>query len=119
MKKVAFITGHLDLSSSEFELHYRQRISDLYNQGFSFVVGDARGCDTMAQDYLKRIGATCIVYHMFENPRNNPSNFMLMGGYKNDEERDLAMHEVSSITIGWVRSGREKSGTAKNLARIR
>ena len=34
-----------------------------------------------------------------------------------DEERDLAMSCASTDDIAWVRSGREKSGTAKNINR--
>jgi len=40
-----------------------------------------------------------------------------MGGFTTDDERDAAMTMASDADIAWVRPGRKKSGTAKNLAR--
>lgn len=53
---------------------------------------------------------------MFDKPRFN-LGFKTSGGYKNDEERDAAMTKNSNYDIAWVRPGKEKSGTAKNLER--
>jgi len=53
---------------------------------------------------------------MFEKPRNN-AGFMMRGGYTSDNSRDKAMTTESNADIAWVRPGREKSGTAKNLKR--
>ena len=58
-----------------------------------------------------------VVFHMFDNPRNNAGGFSTAGGFKNDKERDAAMTNNSDADIAWVRPGREKSGTAKNLSR--
>ncbi|BAZ40360.1 hypothetical protein NIES4101_63210 [Calothrix sp. NIES-4101] len=41
-------------------------------QNECFVVGDARGTDTLAQQYLWGRTEAVIVYHMFTSPRNNP-----------------------------------------------
>ena len=57
------------------------------------------------------------VYHMFESPRNNYGGYTTVGGFNSDSEGDEAMTAVSDEDIAWVRPGREKSGTAKNLAR--
>jgi hypothetical protein len=53
---------------------------------------------------------------MFENPRHN-CGFDSVGGFRTDKARDEAMTENSNKDIAWVRPGREKSGTAKNLKR--
>ena len=116
-KKIALITGHLSLNQEEFDKYYKLSIDKFISEGYEFVVGDARGCDTIAQNYLFKMKVKYTVYHMFDVPRNNPNNAKLVGGFSGDSERDLAMHNNSSITIGWVREGREKSGTAKNLNR--
>jgi hypothetical protein len=119
---ITYISGHLKISNEEFAMHYLGKINQALASGESFVVGDARGADTMAQEYLshhlkgedrKRV----TIYHMFDKPRNNVGNFQTKGGYKTDEERDAAMTAASESDIAWVRPGRETSGTAKNILR--
>lgn len=115
--KTYFISGHLDLTQEEFDLYYAPRINSVMQEAKWFVVGDARGTDSMAQSYLKLNGAKNVtVFHMFESPRNNPG-FPTMGGFDGDDDRDAAMTRVSDEDIAWVRPGRDRSGTAANLAR--
>lgn len=116
--KTAYISGHLKLSAAEFEEHYVPKIQEAAKRGDSFVVCDARGADTMAQEYFYQIGVENVtVYHMFDKPRNNKYHFPTKGGYKTDDERDAACTATSDYDIAWVRPGREESGTAKNLHR--
>lgn len=110
-----FISGHLDLTPAEFRLHYADAIVQAAPAWF-FVVGDARGTDKMAQDLIKLVNGRATVYHMFSAPRHN-AGFVTVGGFESDEERDEAMTFESSRDIAWVRPGRERSGTARNLAR--
>lgn len=117
MPKTVFVFGHLDLTPEEFEAHYAPKIRAAAAEGARFVVGDARGADAMAQALLVTLGATTTVFHMLDAPRNNARPFTTVGGFLNDRTRDEAMTEASSADIGWVRPGREKSGTAKNFAR--
>lgn len=115
---IAFISGHLDLTQEEFDLHYRPRIHDAVLLGHDFVVGDARGADDMAQRFLSthKCKPRFIVYHMFDSPRHNAGKHT-EGGFQSDDERDAKMTSVSQYDIAWVRGGREKSGTAKNISR--
>ena len=39
------------------------------------------------------------------------------GGFGSDQERDSAMTGNTDEDIAWIRPGRERSGTAKNLMR--
>ncbi len=112
----AFVSGHLSVTSEEFEGHYIPALEAALEKGCSFVVGDAKGADAMAQDWLKAHKAEANVYHMFKSPRHN-AGFPYIGGFKTDDERDTAMTAASDFDIAWVRPGREKSGTARNLAR--
>jgi hypothetical protein len=119
-RPVAFVSGHLDLSEFEFMMHYAPVIDTYFAQGFDFVVGDARGCDARAQDYLSRIGANVTVYHMFDSPRNNVGAHQTRGGigcFTSDSARDKAMTEDSDVDVAWVRPGREDSGTFRNIVR--
>jgi hypothetical protein len=122
---IAFISGHLDLTQEEFDEHYLPLIQKAIQCGDEFIVGDAEGADYMAQQYLRNIFNACPfpistapvrVYHMFNKPRN-AVGFKLMGGFLSDKQRDEAMTAASDYDISWVRPGREKSGTAKNIAR--
>ena len=113
-----FISGHLDLTEKEFRDEYIPMIDDaMCIPGSIFIVGDAPGADLMSQRYLFQKYADVTVYHMLKSPRNNRFEFKTRGGFKSDKERDEAMTKASLYDIAWVRPGREKSGTAKNLLR--
>lgn len=115
-----FVSGHLDLTMEEFRDHYAPRIAAAIaaDSDAAFVVGDARGCDLMAQICLRDARALRVqVFHMFERPRNNVGGFPTVGGFATDSARDAAMTDASNADIAWVRPGRTRSGTAANLAR--
>jgi hypothetical protein len=113
-----FVSGHLDLTLDEFRDHYAPRIATAISEDAAFVVGDARGCDLMAQMYLRDARARSVqVFHMLEKPRNNVGGFSTIGGFPTDDARDAAMTAASDRDIAWVRPGRGNSGTAANLAR--
>ena len=115
---IYFISGHLDLTPDEFNEHYAPQINvALATHNCGFVLGDARGCDAMAQAHLKNRGVEAVVFHMFSSPRNTQAGFLTVGGFMSDEARDAAMTIASDADIAWVRPGREKSGTSKNLQR--
>jgi hypothetical protein len=109
-----FVSGHLDLTPAEFDAHYRPGIDKAWAGGDSFVVGDARGADTMTQNYLLGKTTAVVVYHLFTSPRNNVG-FKTIGGFESDEQRDRQMTAESDRDIAWVRPGRKKSGTQKNI----
>jgi hypothetical protein len=116
----AFISGHLDITAEEFFTHYIPEIDAALNRGDLIVVGDAGGVDATAQLYVFHRGVDhrMIVFHMFDTPRNiHGIRTSVIGGFKSDEERDEAMTKASDYDIAWVRPGREKSGTAKNIER--
>lgn len=112
-----FISGHLDVTDAEFETHYKPRIQAAAEAGGAFVVGDARGTDHKAQVFLRVLNHEHVrVFHMFEEARHH-EGYPTIGGFTSDDTRDAAMTAASDEDIAWVRSGREKSGTAKNLQR--
>jgi len=113
---IYFISGHLSLTQDEFDAHYKPLIDEALSHNSSFVVGDAKGADTLAQNYLFGKTDRVVVYHMLESPRHN-AGFPTESGFQSDEERDIAMTNNSDRDIAWVRKGREKSGTQKNLDR--
>lgn len=134
MGKTFFISGHLDLTLEEFDQHYTPRILAAlaaYGDETRFVVGDAQGADALAQSFLRHrlfdtsvangvgVSGQVVVYHMFTSPRNNVGGFPTRGGYRSDEERDMAMTLASDEDIAYVRPGRlgNNSGTERNIDR--
>lgn len=114
---IYFVSGHLNVTEDEFAEHYLPRLQVAVAEACKFVVGDARGTDQMAQVALANLGAEVTVFHMLGTPRHNMGGFPTRGGFLTDTDRDAAMTAASDGDIAWVRSGREKSGTAKNLKR--
>jgi hypothetical protein len=118
MRKTAFVSGHIRISQEEFDTHYIPLLDKAIVENHKFLIGDANGVDAMAQKYLEEKGVTDItVYHMFTSPRNTVPSAKLMGGFEDDDSRDAAMTQASTYDIAWVRKGKEKSGTQKNLDR--
>lgn len=118
------ISGHGDLTLEEWLQHYRPEIDHALQQQAHFVVSDFRGADVLSQEYLKDKTPHVTLCHCFEKPRYRAETFNLpakqwtiKSGFTSDEDRDVWMTANSTADIAWVREGREKSGTAKNLAR--
>lgn len=112
------VSGHVDLTPREFEIHYLHALEAAVAEGATFVVGDARGADAMALAWLAERRAMVTVFHMFDAPRYG-AGLPCRGGFTTDEERDTAMTAASDRDIAWVRPGRGRSGTANNLLRRR
>lgn len=120
-QQIAFVSGHRDLIPSEFYQHYQPQLDEAIVAGHWFVVGDAPGADAMVQMYLTdRVAPERVtVYHARRRPRHWYSGFAVRGGHASQSAKDAAMTAVSDYDIAWVRSGKETSGTASNLARRR
>ena len=113
---IFYVSGHLDLTEEEFREHYVPKLEEaLKEPGATFVVGDARGADAMAQAWLAEKNAPVTVFHMFVAPRNNVGENALKGGFETDLARDEAMTAASTDDIAWARHRR--SNTWKNLER--
>jgi len=112
------ISGHVNITEREFFDYYPVRIERAMELGCTIFVGDAPGADSMAQKYLyEREYFKVIVCHAYNSPRNNFGDFLTIGGFKSYTERDAFMTKQTSYDIAWVRPGKERSGTAKNLER--
>jgi hypothetical protein len=116
-RPIVYVSGHLDLTEEEFAAHYVPALTEALAKQSVFIVGDACGADTFAQRWLLEKRAVVTVYHMLTTARHNLSDRPTVGGFSSDAERDEAMTRASTCDVAWVRPGREKSGTAKNLAR--
>lgn len=50
--QIAFVSGHMDITPQQLVQHYLPRLDDALAQGHFFVIGDAKGVDASALDYL-------------------------------------------------------------------
>lgn len=121
--KIFFISGHRDITEEEFKRIYVPAINEaIFNYRAKFIVGDYHGVDIMAQNYLmdemKINPKDLTVCHMFDKPRNiNEKVINIIGGFKNDIERDSFMTQNSDEDIAFVRENKWNSGTAQNILR--
>ncbi len=120
-----FVSGHLDLTQEQFDLHYKEAITTAaVDQTSTFVMGDARGTDSFAFNLLCELVSLdrIAIYHRGRTPRQTiKPGCNLVGMFKTDEERDTAMTLNSDIDIAWVRLASEASklyGSAYNPHRI-
>lgn len=116
--KIAFISGHRDVTEAEFKEHYQPKIADAMLDNCTFVVGDCEGVDIMAQTYLESLGMDKVmVFHIGDTPMNFVESLQKSGGFRSDVDRDFAMTLISDFDLCWIREGKEKSGTAQNVWR--
>ncbi len=85
--------------------------------GFTVIIGDCYGVDTLVQDYLASKGyQQVIVYHIGEEPRNNCGFGAQRVSGSRQTDKDAAMAEAADYGLT-VWDGRSP-GTAKNIARV-
>lgn len=119
---IYFISGHRDITKEEFRKYYISKIDRVLKEDkdAKFVVGDYKGVDIMAQEYLVSLGYSerVTVYHMFTSPRNIASlDLKTSGGYVDDIDRDSAMTRDSDFDIAFYRPVKGDSGTFQNIRR--
>ena len=122
-----FIFGNGNLSFENFQLHYQTVLDGLtYDDDLHFVLGEFRGADILALEYLKTRSANVTLLHMRDRPRYLPDKFRTMvrnweivGGFKNDLARDEAATERCTHFLGVDFNSDEKrvSGSQKNINR--
>lgn len=50
--RIAFISGHIDISQEQFDIHYASRLDEAIAAGDSFIISSSRGADTLALSHL-------------------------------------------------------------------
>lgn len=126
-KKTYFISGHSDVTKSEFAEFYAPKILNAIEENSNFVVGDFIGLDTMAIEFLHNFieknpsmnfsAKKVSIFHKNDSADCNTFNFKKKGGYKGIEDRDIAMTNASQADILWIRDGKANSYTANNFRR--
>jgi hypothetical protein len=118
MPNVYFVSGHPDVTNEEWNEYYKPALEKAVAEPDArFVVGDARGVDSLAQGFLRPYAERVRVFHLHKFPRTCSGPFERVGGFTRDTERDITMTRSSTHDIALVREGREDSGVARNIAR--
>ena len=74
---IYFVSGHLDVTPEEFNEFYKSQIDRaLEDTGSSFVVGDARGADYLAMQYLQGRTQSVTVYTILVSKHEAVSGVM-------------------------------------------
>lgn len=118
-----FVSGHRDLTISEFREHYVPLIQKIIKDDVwcEFVVGFCEGCDLMFIEWMKEHAPShdLLVFYCTNIPENFWDDYPNIYLYYCDdfETCDTAMTRNSDFDIAWIRPGREDSHTAKNIKR--
>src|SRR6266567_1963251 len=80
---IAFISGPLEVEPPYFDTHYAPRIQQAIREGHHFILGPARGTDTLAFDFLRKnnVPASRIRVYL-----NTSEETRLKGGFKRFEQ---------------------------------
>ncbi|KAL9570460.1 hypothetical protein ACKAV7_005391 [Fusarium commune] len=118
--RIAMISGHIDISRSEFATHYHSPLDEAIARGDLFILGDAKGTDEMALDYIleKDPTARITVYasraHRVQVFREKNIRVVFVeamqkgtSGRQRHLQRDAEMTKASDYDILWVRSEEE------------
>lgn len=122
-----YIFGNGNISFHDFKLHYEQLINRFLEEDtVMFSVCDFKGVDTLTMELLKCNTTNVAVYHIGDQPRYFPDKFKtkvsswhIVGGFENDEQRDLAVIKNCThfIAVDFNSDTIRKSGTQKNIER--
>jgi hypothetical protein len=129
--KVAFVSGPLNISDSEFLSFYVPKLDEAIKAGHNFVMGDSNGVDKIAFEYLSKMGCAdrITVYCLGDFAYNGVLTQRLNTRYKSHNQKDKSMTSNSDYDIAYVRSIEEQkklygdnykyriSGTERNIQR--
>ncbi|PPJ52686.1 hypothetical protein CBER1_10831 [Cercospora berteroae] len=133
-RRVAFISGHIDLPEEQFLEHYQTALDTAIAAHDEFILSNAGGADSLALQYLLQHGVEpsriTIYFHTLpehrqknsnatmraidelrtadatlENYRKQGLNVQVINGWHT--QRDAAMTAASDYDILWVRSDEE------------
>lgn len=123
--KTIFIFGNGNLSFEDFSKYYLP-ILEQYEQEADnhFILGDFRGVDTLAMEWLKCKSSNVSIYHLGNRPSYRPdlfktcvSDWAFKGFFSSNLERDLAMVKDCTHFLGFdFNTDRNRvSGTYKSI----
>jgi hypothetical protein len=139
MNRKIFISGHCNITHEEFDNHYKPKLDEIIsNPIHNILIGNARGADTLALDYLifnnypKEL-ITIYFYSPYNCSMNKYEGLNIVNGFTSYTKRDSEMTKLSTEDLLWIRSDEDnkimlesmgmvyikkrKSGTELNLIR--
>ena len=80
---VAFISGPLEVEPGLFETYYAPRIQKAIKEGHHFILGPARGTDSLTFKFLRNSGVSASRIRVYLNAKENT---LIRGEFKRFEE---------------------------------
>ena len=120
-----YIFGNGNINFSDFEEYYVKPMNRILAESNpSFILGDFRGADTLAMEYLKSRARLVTILHIGTKPRYLPdkyktkvSQWEIIGDFVDDQARDeFAMKRCSHfIAVDFNTNEKRISGTQRNI----
>lgn len=126
---IYFISGHEDLTLSEFNIYYFKKLKNIINNDMHarFVIGDNKGVDKMSVNLLLELGVRpykITIYttsptsedcRLYDEDLTSDCKFYV--GFESEEDADTTMTKDSDLDVAFIREGKENSSTAMNIMR--
>ena len=121
---ILYIFGNGNLSYQDFHTFYVGQLQRVQDLNPSYILGDFRGADTMAMEYLKTASRNVRIFHMGARPRYYPDAYCTLvgkwkkvGWFKSDESRDDAAIESCThyLAVDFNSDENRKNGTRRNI----
>jgi hypothetical protein len=109
-----FVSGSRGVS--ELPEEARASLDKVRELGFTVLVGDCHGVDTLVQQHLEGYRKV-VVFHIGERPRNNNGFDTVQVGGSRQTDKDAAMAADADYGLA-VWDGRSP-GTKKNIERVK
>lgn len=93
------VCGHIDLTKEQYDIHYRQHVSDILNNGGKIITGAASGTDshTIEQCISEGKAAQLTVYDKNFNLEMSRKVPNYISGYESYTARDAAMVDAADF----------------------
>jgi ABC-type Na+ efflux pump permease subunit len=118
--RTAMISGHIDISDSDFATHYIPAINLALSRKDHFILGDAQGTDMLALAYLLQHGGADIKHRItiYASRLYNVAKFAAMAlATSADTPADTSAKEVSDRATARRRRRRQGDSRARHLQR--
>jgi hypothetical protein len=118
--RTAMISGHIDISPSDFASHYVPAIDLAISRGEYFILGDAQGTDTLALDYLLQHSGSGFQHHITIYPSRpyKVAKFETMGLSTRTDPPADALSSGASTRSKWRKQGDPRATHLQRDARM-
>jgi hypothetical protein len=118
-----FISG--SISIKKLDIDVLQRIDSIIAKNYTVLVGDAKGVDSLVQDYLYSKEYRNVIVYSTGNPRHNLFNWNNKKVYSNNYQNTRKFYTIKDIELtkdcdyGFAIWDGKSKGTLNNINRLK